>query len=163
MRTLKEYTALLVKSIKLLSWPVGSIYISTKSTDPHKLFGGTWEPIQDTFLWCAGPKHAAGTSGGEETHTLTVDEMSAHSHSGQTSWNGAHTHQVSRNLDISNEEANWSAGSRDTIGNYDGSSTFVTSSSGGHNHTFTTDNSGGGAAHNNMPPFRSVYCWHRIA
>ena len=80
MRNLKEYTALLIKSIRLFSWPVGSIYTSTKPTDPGKLFGGTWEPIQDTFLWCAGPKHAAGTTGGAETHTLTIDEMPAHSH-----------------------------------------------------------------------------------
>lgn len=80
MRNLKEYTALLIKSIRLFSWPVGSIYTSTKSTNPHELFGGTWESIQDTFLLCAGPKHAAGTSGGEETHTLTVDEMPSHAH-----------------------------------------------------------------------------------
>ena len=80
MKNLLEYTELIVKSIKLLSWPVGSIYTSTKSTDPHKLFGGTWEPIQDTFLWCAGPKHAAGTSGGEETHTLVINEFPQHTH-----------------------------------------------------------------------------------
>ena len=81
MRTLKEYTTLFVKSIKLLNWPVGSVYVSSKPTDPHELFGGTWEPIQDTFLWCAGPKHAAGTTGGAETHTQTVEEMPAHKHS----------------------------------------------------------------------------------
>lgn len=80
MKNLLEYTELIVKSIKLLSWPVGSIYTSTKSTDPHKLFGGIWEPIQDTFLWCCGPKHAAGTSGGEETHTLTINEFPQHTH-----------------------------------------------------------------------------------
>ena len=80
MRNLLEYTELIVKSIKLLSWPVGSIYTSTKSTDPNKLFGGTWEPIKDTFLWCCGPKHAAGTSGGEETHKLTVEELPQHTH-----------------------------------------------------------------------------------
>ena len=75
---LVEYTTKVVKLIKLLSWPVGSIYTSTKPTDPHELFGGTWEPIQDTFLWCAGPKHAAGATGGEETHTLIIDEMPSH-------------------------------------------------------------------------------------
>lgn len=80
MKTLKEYTSLLIKSIKLLSWPVGSIYTSSKPTDPHELFGGTWEPIQDVFLYCAGPKHAAGEMGGEETHTLTVGEMPEHNH-----------------------------------------------------------------------------------
>ena len=80
MRNLKEYTALLIKSVKLLGWPVGSIYTSTKPTDPHELFGGTWEPIQDVFLYCAGPKHVAGTTGGEETHTLTIEEMPEHNH-----------------------------------------------------------------------------------
>ena len=162
MRNLKEYTALLIKSIRLFSWPVGSIYTSTKPTDPHELFGGTWEPIQGTFLWCAGPKHAAGTSGGEETHTLIIEEMPAHSHSGTTSWSGNHTHHVSRNVDITNEETNSYPGSRDTIGNYDGSSPFVTSANGNHNHTFTTDNSGGGEAHNNMPPYKSVYAWQIV-
>lgn len=77
---LVQYTATVVKLIKLLSWPVGSIYTSTKSTDPHELFGGTWEPIQDVFLYCAGPKHAAGETGGEETHKLTVEEMPEHNH-----------------------------------------------------------------------------------
>lgn len=72
---LAQYTVTVVKLIKLLSWPVGSIYTSTKPTDPHELFGGTWEPIQDTFLWCAGPKHAAGMTGGAETHTLIIEEM----------------------------------------------------------------------------------------
>lgn len=80
MRTLKEYMELLIKSVKLLGWPVGSIYTSTLPTDPHELFGGTWEPIQDTFLWCAGPKHAAGTTGGEETHKLTINEFPQHTH-----------------------------------------------------------------------------------
>ena len=80
MKNLLEYTELIVKSIKLLSWPVGSIYTSTKSTDPHELFGGTWEPIQDTFLWCCGPKHAAWTTGGKETHKLTVEELPQHTH-----------------------------------------------------------------------------------
>lgn len=77
---LVQYTATVVKLIKLLSWPVGSIYTSTKSIDPHKLFGGTWEPIQDTFLWCAGPKHAAGTSGGAETYKLNIGELPQHTH-----------------------------------------------------------------------------------
>ena len=56
------------------------IYTSTRPTDPHGLFGGTWDPIQDTFLWCAGPKHAAGTTGGEETHKLVINEMPSHTH-----------------------------------------------------------------------------------
>lgn len=78
--SLTSIMTLLLKHIRLAAYPVGSLYTSSKSTDPHELFGGTWKPIQDTFLWCAGPKHAAGTTGGAETHTLTVEEMPAHSH-----------------------------------------------------------------------------------
>ena len=78
--SLTSIMTLLLKHIRLAAYPVGSLYTSSKSTDPHELFGGKWKPIQDTFLWCAGPKHAAGTTGGAETHTLTIDEMPAHSH-----------------------------------------------------------------------------------
>lgn len=142
MRTLKEYTALLIKSIRLFSWPVGSIYTSTKPTDPHELFGGTWEPIQDTFLWCAGPKHAAGTTGGEETHTLTIEEMPAHSHQYNR------LPQAFANTDYSgNIQANFNSSVR-----LSSNTEYV-----------QTHNTGGGGPHNNMPPFRSVYCWHRIA
>ena len=145
MRTLKEYTALLIKSVKLLSWPVGSIYTSTKTTDPHELFGGTWEPIQDTFLWCSGPKHAAGTTGGEETHTLTVEEMPEH-------W-----HDSLRYKDPHGEQFGCNQGN---MANYPWN---IPWSGTGAKDILYTGPSGGNQPHNNMPPFRSVYCWHRIA
>ena len=141
MRNLKEYTALLVKSVRLFCWPVGSIYTSTKPTDPHELFGGTWEPVQDTFLWCAGPKHAAGTSGGEETHTLIIDEMPVHSHQYNR------LPQLYDNTDLSKDEQV----------NFDRS---VRVSS---NTEYTqTKSTGGNQPHNNMPPYRSVYAWQRV-
>lgn len=80
MKTITDLTTAIIQAIKLLSHPVGSLYFSTVDTPPDQLFGGVWEPIQDTFLWCAGPKHAAGTSGGEETHTLTGEELPQHTH-----------------------------------------------------------------------------------
>lgn len=99
---LVQYTATLVKLIKLLSWPVGSIYTSAKPIDPHELLGGAWEPIQDTFLWCAGPKHAAGEMGGEETHTLTIEEMPKHTHQQYVTANpgkGSYDTRLDWNLD----------------------------------------------------------------
>ena len=141
MRNLKEYTALLVKSVRLFSWPVGSIYTSTKPTDPHELFGGTWEPIQDTFLWCAGPKHAAGTSGGEETHTLIVDEMPLHSHRYNR------LPQSYANTDnAKNEQANFNSSVR-----LSSNTEYV-----------QTESTGGNQPHNNMPPYKSVYAWQRV-
>lgn len=168
-KTLEELLEMHEKTIALKMHPVGCYYTSDKPTDPHKLFGGTWEPIQDTFLWCAGPKHAAGTSGGEETHTLTVEEFPQHTHK-VTVFTGG----------------NGDAGDYDTrFFSPDGRSSTV---SGGNaklwhvwkskaNKTWGTNNgvsgtgdpagnaliTGGNQPHNNMPPFRSVYCWHRIA
>ena len=56
-----------------LIYPVGSIYMSTVNVDPGTIFGGTWEQLKDTFLLGAGDSYTAGDTGGEATHTLTVD------------------------------------------------------------------------------------------
>lgn len=45
-------------------WPVGSIYMSTRGTDPGTFLGGTWSRIQGRFLVGAGSSFAAGTTGG---------------------------------------------------------------------------------------------------
>lgn len=146
MRTLKEYTTLLVKSIKLLSWPVGSVYTSSKPTDPHELFGGTWEPIQDTFLWCAGPKHAAGTTGGKDAHTLSTSELPPHAHeSGPWVWVCSKNFN-SGSMHIPN-------GSNGNCSSYD---------DGSKKQKVYTLNTGGGQAFSIMPPYRSVYAWERV-
>ena len=49
--------------------------MSTKSTDPKTLFGGTWEPIKDMFLLAAGTTYKAGSTGGESAVTLTRFQM----------------------------------------------------------------------------------------
>ena len=75
-------------------YPIGAIYISVSSTRPEVLFGGTWEEIQGKFLLSRSSGHAAGSTGGEETHTLTAAEMPAHTHNGPShTHNGpSHTH-----------------------------------------------------------------------
>ena len=143
MRNLKEYTALLIKSIRLFSWPVGSIYTSTIPTDPHELFGGTWEPIQDTFLWCAGPEHAAGTTGGEETHTLTIKEMPPFS---------TKVASAAYQKDYVSPGGRWSAYAVEVTNNTTFVSQYIWAQSEG------TQNQ----PHNNMPPYKSVYAWQRV-
>lgn len=57
-------------------YPVGSIYQSMSATSPADFIGGTWTKIK-TFLYGAD---TANQTGGEATHTLTVNEMPAHCH-----------------------------------------------------------------------------------
>ena len=68
------------KLVVLDSYPVGSVYISFVSTSPASLFGGEWTQIRDRFLVGVGSSYAAGATGGEATHKLTVDELPSHSH-----------------------------------------------------------------------------------
>jgi hypothetical protein len=116
-------------------YPVGSIYMSVNSTSPATLFGGTWERIQDRFLLAAGNTYAAGTTGGEATHTLTVDEMPAHQHRVQTYFaDGTPGSSV-------NAQGVWGPC------RIDGDTATV----------------GGNQPHNNMPPFLTVNIWKRTA
>ena len=72
-------------------------------------------------------------------------------------------HLVSRNLDISGGDVNNYAGSRDTIGNYDGTSACSTSSSGDHTHTVNIGSAGGNQRHENRMPYIVVNRWKRTA
>ena len=62
-------------------YPIGSIYMSADATSPATRFGvGTWERIEDTFLLAAGANHAAGTTGGDESVTLTAAQSGLPTH-----------------------------------------------------------------------------------
>lgn len=116
-------------------YPVGSVYMSTNSTSPATLVGGTWTQVKDMFLLGAGSSYAAGDTGGEVEHTLTINEMPSHSHQLKNVW-----HNVSGKWYTPNTGAVWL---NDVWDN--------------------TASTGGDAAHNNMPPYYTVYIWYRIA
>lgn len=125
-------------------YPVGSIYISAADTSPSTLFGGTWEQIKDTFLLAAGDTYAAGATGGEATHTLTVDEMPKHT-----------IKPNSGTLIVNTEQGN----SALTSGSAMASAGYL------WNKGIETPSRevGGGQPHNNMPPYLAVYVWKRTA
>lgn len=127
-------------SIIDIIYPVGSIYMSINSVSPATFLGGTWAAVEDTFLLGASNTYAAGSTGGEVAHTLTVQEMPSHTHS----WNGY------RSMDHDAGDAVRQAISAQRFNN-------------DPTQSGTINNTGGGQAHNNMPPYLAVYIWKRTA
>lgn len=62
-------------------YPVGSLYWSSKATNPSQLFGGTWVQIKDCFVWAKGDSDTINATGGSKTVTLREANMPSHSHS----------------------------------------------------------------------------------
>lgn len=139
-------------------YPVGSIYISTVDTSPTSLFGGQWEALSEGLvLLSQGENYPAGSTGGEEKHTLTIDEMPAHTHTGSTDTVGEHTHPIGA-LEYYSSKKAWAWGDNGT-----NRPKRSTDSAGPHAHTLSLENTGGGQAHSNMQPYLSVYMWKRTA
>lgn len=141
-----------IKDNSLTIYPIGSIYMSVNNVDPSTIFGGTWEQIKDRFLLASGDTYNNGDTGGAATHTpsgtvgnhtLTIDEMPAH------------THKLSSSPSFQSAilgESQYFAGTEEVE--------FNTSSVGGnqpHNHTFTGTNA------DTMPPYLAVNVWVRRA
>lgn len=127
------------------AYPVGSLYMNaTNSTNPATLLGfGTWSSFgagrvligidsSDTDF------DTAEETGGSKTHTLSVAELPAHTHtiSGNISRSGFsfEHHQFNSRMPGENFDTNP-----------------------------TVSNTGSGSAHNNVQPYIVVYMWKRTA
>lgn len=124
------------------TYPVGSYYISHNNTSPAELFGGTWYRIENQFLWACPADGTIGSTGGEQTHTLTVAEMPYHSHP---------------------ILLNSSTGSYDTWDYSYGAAKANRSYFSQGPAEPIIGGTGGTGAHNNMPPYISVAIWRRTA
>lgn len=77
----EDTSSIYYKLMKLI-YPVGSLYWSSKSTDPASLFGGTWVQIKDRFVLACGDTYkTVGATGGASSVTLSVSNMPSHNHS----------------------------------------------------------------------------------
>ena len=156
-----------ISSVLDAVWPVGSIYISVDATNPGEKLGGTWEVFaQGQMLLGFSDTHDIGSTGGEETHTLTTDEMPSHAHS--IGLDGNHRHQMWRDSNHEFYDNTKITPEYKTTKHFQFASTSgngwpcgYTQYAGSHSHSMT--NTGGGAAHNNMPPYITVGIWRRIA
>ena len=117
------------------AYPIGSVYINVGDVNPAILFGGTWERLGGRFLLGADSTYAAGSTGGEAAHTLTVDEMPKHNH------------------EIDNLNAS---------GNSTPFMTVQAQDKKGYGGNVQTMFAGGGKPHNNMPPYLAVCMWKRV-
>ena len=55
---------------------VGDVFVTTRQGDPAQLLGyGAWTPLHDCYLYAVPPGSPAGALGGEDSHTLTADEL----------------------------------------------------------------------------------------
>lgn len=150
-----DYLILQGKNTQRIKWsalldkiyPVGCIYQSVSSTSPASFLGGTWEQIKDRFILAAGDTYAAGSTGGEAAHALTVEEGPKHTH----------VETTTDSLGIKNEMKGAPKGSSTPgvllYGN------FVDNCGA----SLRTLESGNGRPHNNMPPYLTAYIWRRIA
>lgn len=116
-------------------YPVGSIYMSINNVSPATFLGGTWQQIQGRFLLAASSTYPAGSTGGEATHTLSIDEIPSHGPNLNGGWGEGGTDSGQWRSDQNKPKTSWGM----------------------------TQPRGGGQAHNNMPPYLSVYMWQRTA
>lgn len=147
----------LLSAVGPLLYPVGSIYVNkTVATNPGTLFGfGTWVAIEGYVVvgkTATGTFSVAGSTGGAETHTLTVAQMPSHDHA--TNWRPF-----------------MSSGTGSFTLNDRGGDAIVISDNAAHGSNgenlgdvrSIVNHEGGGTAHNNLQPYIVAYMWERTA
>ena len=121
-----------------LVFPIGSTYITQSNTNPNSILRfGTWERVRGRVLVGLDEDdkdfNTIGKTGGEKTHTLTVNEIPPHNHVIRNGTNGL-----------------------------DGGSDWAVSNSGSSNWN-TANTGGGQAHNNLQPYKVVGYMWIRTA
>ncbi len=138
---------LILEQIFNFIYPVGSYYFNkTDPRNPKEIFGigcGTW--VAETARVLVGKSGSGtfatlGSTGGSETHTLSVSEMPSHTH---TSIDRMLIWDASK-VSMSGPAAGWQIQSSGWGGT-------------------VVNNTGGGGSHNNLQPYITVMMWYRTA
>lgn len=82
--TLSALKATLLDTI----YPVGSIYISVSEESPASFLGGTWDKIEDAYLYAKLSTETAGSTYGDTDYKISTEQLPAHTHT------LSHTHEV---------------------------------------------------------------------
>lgn len=138
LKNINDSNELIIKT-----WlPIGTLYYNENdiTSDIDKYFYGTWERVKGFFPFAVDESDPdfskSNKTGGEKTHTLTVDEMPEHNHP------------------IKFDQA--STGGTDWLKSGGGSG-------GPYSSNGYVENRGKSQPHNNMPPYRTFYAWIRVS
>lgn len=99
--------------------------------------------------------------GGEDTHTLTINEMPSHTHVQDSHNHGSIYYNSSMKIQVYADYNGTGSGNNRILPA--GFSPNVTTPLSTRDATATNQNTGGGAAHNNMQSYKNVYIWERIS
>ena len=151
-------------------YPVGSIYISTTTTNPATTFGfGTWTAFG------AGRAIVGQDTGDSSFDTLEETGGSKdaivveHTHTGSTNSTGSHTHASPAPMDCGGQYPFGSTSSPSGSISYfcDSNGTTgskaLTASAGEHSHTVTVGSTGSSGTNANLQPYVVVKMWKRTA
>ena len=123
-------------------YPIGTIYSSFSPTNPEIIFGGKWALIKSIFVRGGRKVEMINDIGGEEKHTLTIEEIPEH-------WHGLGSYEY----------------------NQPGHTAYIldwrVAENKGYGYGIATDTRGGlngqTQPHNNLPPFINAFLWRRYA
>ena len=148
-------------------YPIGSVYMSFESTDPHYLFGGVWARIQGKFLF------AVEDNGGDNYHDPYKESGSKdavvvyHNHTQAT-----HNHSINlpgRNFLTAPSSSTWAElqGANISGSGYhyiatSKKSDYDVQTLGIQSATPSISYKGENKTDKNMPPYVTVYMWRRV-
>ncbi len=135
-------------------YPVGSIYLSTFSTSPSSLFGGTWEQIKDVFLLAAGDTYTAGSKGGSADAVVVR-------HGGHVKPSDVDSGSIATaDWEVAPNSSNSYFMNIDKVAAYGDRRAFTKEF--GNEVGFRTLYKGESGTGKNMPPYLTVCMWERI-
>ena len=164
-----------VATLLALAYPVGSIYISTNSTNPGTSLGfGTWAAfgagrVPVGFDSGDTDFDTDEETGGAKTHTLSTSEMPSHSHTQDAHSHAVtdpgHTHTTQRYPTATGANSGFTIDTSmsGTLADNTLPTKSATTGLTVNNATATNQNTGGGGAHNNVQPYIVVRMWKRTA
>lgn len=127
-------------------------WASNDPTSPASFIGGTWERIEGKFVMGASDSYPAGSTGGEEKHTLTESELP----------------NVTGNVEFQSDGN--SQGIVNGVGGVFAMGQMALGAFQPNNRVSEEGTArqfrmsfGSNLPHNNIPPYYSVYIWRRVA